>query len=412
MTKIGRRRYIFIDGSAVYFFCAGITSPSHQVILMTSASTHSESPIVIIGGGIIGLSLGWQLLRRGREVTIIERGTTGREASWAAGGLLAPHAEVGFEEEDFLRVGVRSLRLYPRFVDELAEDTGEKVPLDSRGTLIVGFNRDDTERIRRLYEFRKYLELPVEWLAGSEVREIEPILSPRVTAAISIPDDTQVNSRRLVDALKDAFLKRGGKLSENTPVTSIDIDGERAVGVSTATGKVVSDCVVLAAGCWSAHIDGVPEPLRPPVRPVKGQLISLRLSDEVTFGHIIRSPDIYIVPKDDGRLIVGASQEEKGFDKTPTAGEVMRMLERGWEAVPSIYDLPIESIDVGLRPGSRDHMPIVGASPIDSLYYATGHFRHGILLAPVTAYEMSGLIVDGTMAEDFLPFDPSRFAAK
>ncbi len=377
---------------------------------MSSAFRQREQPVAIVGGGIIGLSIGWQLLRRGQEVTIFERGSTGREASWIAGGLLAPHTEVGFEDEAFLRAGLKGLEQYRRFLDELSDDTGDRIPIDPRRTLMVAFDRDDTERIRRLYEFRLQLGLPVEWLQGSEAREREPLLSPKVTAAMSLPDGGQVNNRRLVDALKRAFTKRGGSLREHTPVTSITIRNDRAVGVTTSESEIASRHVVLAAGCWSAQIDGVPAALRPPVRPVKGQMISLRQSDDVAFGHVVRSTDIYVVPKDDGRLLVGATQEEKGFDKTPTAGEVMRMLERAWEAVPSIYDLPIDSVDVGLRPGSRDHLPIIGATPISDLYYATGHFRHGILLAPLTAYAMSDLIVDGKMIDELVPFALTRFA--
>jgi len=364
---------------------------------------------VIVGGGIIGLSIGWQLLRRDREVIAFDRGGAGREASWVAGGMLAPHSEVGFEEEDFLRVGARSLELFPRLVGELEEDTGDRVSLDSHGTLIVALNRDDMARIRRLFEFRQHLGLPVEWMLGSEAREREPLLSPKVTAAISLPDDIQVNSRRLVKVLRDAFVKRGGRLEENTEVEAIEVRGDRAVGVSTPSGVTDADAVVLAAGSWSSRIGGIPDALRPPVRPIKGQVVSLRQNGDVHFKHVIRSPDIYLVPKDDGRLIVGASQEEMGFDKTPTAGEVMRMLERGWEAVPAIYDLPLESIDVGLRPGSRDHMPIIGATAIEKLYYATGHFRHGILLTPLTAYAMCDLIAGGNAWDDLASFDPRRF---
>jgi glycine oxidase len=372
-------------------------------------TSFGEQRIVIVGGGIIGLSLGWQLLRRGRGVTIYDRGDAGREASWVAGGMLAPHSEVGFEEEDFLRVGAKSLEMFPRFIDELEEDTGRRVALDPHGTLIVAFNRDDMERIRRLYEWRQHLGLPVEWMLGSEAKEKEPLLSPKVTAAISLPDDKQVNSRSLVEALKEAFVKRGGRLEENAPVESIEIRGDRVVGVATRMGINEATDVVLAAGCWSSRIGGIPETLRPPVRPIKGQVLSLRQNGDMNFTHVIRSPDIYLVPKDDGRLIVGASQEEMGFDKTPTAGEVMRMLERGWEAVPSIYDLPLESIDVGLRPGSRDHMPIIGATTIERLYYATGHFRHGILLTPLTAYAMCDLVADGKASEYLASFDPRRF---
>ncbi len=368
-----------------------------------------EAPVIVIGAGIIGLSLGWQLVRRGIPVVLCERGEAGRSASWAAAGMLAPHSEVGFEEEEFLRLGIESLNEFPRFLDEIEEDTGRRVLLDDRGTLIVGFHRDDTERIRRLYEFREHLGLAVKWLPGSEGREIEPLLSPKITAAIWLPDDCQINNRALVGALKDAFLARGGVLREHTPVRSIVMDTDRVRGVRTEEDEIVSSSVVLAAGCWSGLVDGIPENVKPPVRPVKGQIVSLRMGEEFRFEHVVRAPDAYLLPKDDGRLLVGATQEEMGFDVTPTAGPVMRLLERGWEAIPSIYDLAIDTIDVGLRPGSRDNEPLVGSTEVRGLYYATGHHRHGILLAPVTAYAMCDVILEGKTPDILAPFRPSRF---
>jgi glycine oxidase len=372
-------------------------------------SNEQTAPVAVIGGGIIGLAVGWQLLRRGRRVTIFERDRAGRAASYVAAGMLAPHAEVGFEQEEALCLGMESLGQYPDFLRELAEDSGESVTLDERGTLIVGFNRDDTERIRRLYRFREHLELPVRWLSGSDARDIEPLLSPKVTAAIWLPDDSQVNNRSLIAALIVAFRKRGGLLKENTAVRGVLTSDGRAVGVTTDNGEHAASEVVLAAGCWSKQIDGIPAGVRPPVRPVKGQIVTLRMNDELEFGHVIRAPDVYLLPKDDGRLLVGGTQEEMGFDTTPTAGSVLGLLERGWEAVPFIYDLAIESIEVGLRPGSRDHEPIIGAAPLERLYYATGHHRSGILLAPITAYGLSELIVRGRSPDVLEPFKPSRF---
>jgi glycine oxidase len=372
---------------------------------MTTNRDSSAPPAVVIGGGIIGLSLGWQLLRRGVPVVLFERDKVGRAASWAAAGMLAPHSEVGFEEEEFLRLGIESLREYPRFLDELSSDAGRRVPLDDRGTMIVGFHRDDTERIRRLYEFREELGLPVKWLPGSAGREIEPLLSPRITAAIWLPDDCQINNRDLIEVLKDAFVARGGVLREDTPVRSFVIEDDRAIAVRTDDEEIAASSVVVAAGCWSAQIEGI----KPPVRPVKGQIVSLRMNGEFEFRHVVRAPDAYLLPKNDGRLLVGATQEEMGFDLTPTAGPVMRLIERGWEAIPSIYDLAIDSIDVGLRPGSRDNEPLIGPTEVSDLYYATGHHRHGILLAPVTAYALCDMILDGKTSELLAPFHPSRF---
>lgn len=376
---------------------------------MEELCAEKDRPVAVVGGGIIGLSVGWQLVRRGKPVVLFERERSGRAASWIAAGMLAPHAEVGFEEEDFLRMGLESLREYPRFLQELEADTGHRIRLDERGTLIVGFDRDDSERMRRLYEFRRGLELPVDWLAGSEARDIEPLLSPRVTSAIWLPDDGQVNNRAVLEALREAFVTCGGDLRENCPVTAIHCDGDRARGVEASGETHGASAVVVAAGCWSGGIKGIPEALRPPVRPVKGQLVSLRMNGDTALGRAVRAPDVYLLPKDDGRLLVGASQEEMGFDDQPTAGPVLRLLQRGWEAVPFIYDLPLENVDVGLRPGSRDNEPIIGAAPIPGLYYATGHHRHGILLAPLTAYAMSELIIDGGTRPCLEAARPERF---
>ncbi len=363
------------------------------------------------GGGIIGLSVGWQLARRGHDVVIFERDRAGRAASWVAAGMLAPVSEFGFENEGFLELGRRSLALFPQFLEEVAADAGVGLALDTRGTLVVGFNRDDNERIRRVYNFREHVGLPVRWLTGTEARDIEPLLSPRASAAMWIPDDHQVDNRLLVEALKTAFENVGGVIHENTPVEAFRCEKGRFRAVVTPRGEHAADAAVLAAGCWSGTIPGLPEELAPRVRPVKGQIVSLRANENYELAHVVRAPDCYILPKGDGRVLIGATEEEMGFDDTATAGPVMRLIERAWEAVPSIYDLAIESIDVGLRPGTRDHEPLLGASGIDGLILATGHYRHGILLAPVTAHVISD-VVEGLPAPEWLePFAPSRFHA-
>jgi len=368
--------------------------------------------VAVIGGGIIGLGIGWQLAKRGHDVTIFERDAAGRSASWVAAGMLAPVSEFGFENEDFLELGRRSMALFPGFLEQVSGETGIPVALDTRGTLVVGFNRDDNERIRRVYDFREDAGLPVRWLTGTEAREIEPLLSPRASGAMWIPDDHQVDNRLLVGALKAAFQNAGGKLYENTPVQSFVCEHGRFRAVVTAGGDYCADTAVLSAGCWSGTIPGLPDELIPRVRPVKGQIVSLKTDPAYEFAHVIRAPDCYLLPKGDGRVLVGATEEEMGYDTTATAGPVMRLIERAWEAVPSIYDLAIDSIDVGLRPGTRDHEPLLGNSGIDGLILATGHYRHGILLAPVTAHVISD-VVEGVPAPAWLePFAPSRFHAK
>jgi glycine oxidase len=371
-----------------------------------------EENVAVIGGGIIGLSVAWQLARRGRPVTVFDRAEAGKGASWAAAGMLAPVSEFGFENEDFLDFGQRSMEVFPRFLDELAADGGGSVSVDTKGTIVVGFHRDDTERIRRIYSFRQDRGLSVKWMTGSEARELEPLLSPKAASAMWIPEDHQIDNRALVDALKLALVKSGGRLVEGTPVTSIRNESGRCAGVVTDEGEHPAGTTVLAAGCWSGGIAGIPDELAPKVRPVKGQIVSLRTDDTFGFTRVIRAPDAYILPKDDGRILIGATEEEMGFDTTPTAGPVMRLIERAWEAVPSIYDLPIEEIGAGLRPGTRDHEPLIGDSGMDGLLFATGHYRHGILLAPVTAYALSEMILEGKTPDYASPFSPARFQKK
>jgi glycine oxidase len=387
-----------------------VIMPEREPFAMKHQSNKSSDlPIAIIGGGVIGLSIAWQLARRGASVVLFERDTAGRAASWSAAGMLAPLSEVGFEEEDFLLLGQESLRRYPQFLDELAKDSAIDVSLDTQGTLLVGLDRDDAERLRRLFEFRVHLGLPVEWMSGGGAREIEPLISPRVSSAIWIPDDHQIDNRLLTDALKNAFEKCGGTLHENLPVRKISINNGRASDVHTDDHSFEAAKIVIAAGCWSKQFNGIPKELLPPVRPVKGQIITLKADDTFAMSHVVRAPDAYLLPKADGRVILGASEEEMGFDTTITAGPVYKLLERGWETIPAIYDLAVDEIEAGLRPGSRDHDPIVGETPIAGLYYATGHYRHGILLAPSTAYEMSRLLLDDKSSLLFAPFKPGRF---
>jgi glycine oxidase len=365
--------------------------------------------VVIVGGGIIGLSIGWRLRRAGRPVTIFERDAAGRAASWMAGGMLAPVSEYGFEHEAFLDLGVKSLARYPSFLDELAADSGRTVSLDTRGTLSVGLDRDDAEALRRVYRFREHRGLPVQWLSGSEAREIEPQLSPRVASGMWIPDDYQVNNHELVEALIAAFTALGGELREHCPVRALRRGEGGVEGIETESGPENAGVVIIAAGCWSGGIEGVPDEVRPPVRPVKGQIVCLREADGFHLGRVVRTPDCYLAAKGDGRLLVGATEEDMGFDTAPTAGPVMRLIERAWEAVPGIYDLPIDSIDVGLRPGSRDHLPIIGETALPGLVLATGHYRHGILLAPVTADAVSELVAGDGLPAGLEDFAPSRF---
>ena len=374
--------------------------------------------ILIIGGGVIGLGIGWQLAKSGASVTIYEQAEAGRAASWAAAGMLAPLAEAHTEEPELLKLGCQSLALYPQWVRELEADAEMPIGYRVEGTLIVGLEPDDTHQLRHLYASQQDLGLNVEWLTGRAAREIEPALSPRVTAAIHCETDHQVDNRRMVKALQRAYQKYGGALHENNAVESIQIENRIATGIKTQDGeKYNADVIMLSAGCESAQIQGLPDAIRPPVRPVKGQMLALQMEDGITVKNVIRTVrarypmSVYLVPRTDGRLIVGATSEEMGFDTRLTAGGVFELLRGAWEAVPGIYELPLLETWTGLRPGSRDNAPILGETPIENLIYATGHYRNGILLTPITAYEVSKLVLTGETSETIAPFRLDRFLA-
>lgn len=371
----------------------------------------SEQPVVIIGAGVIGLALGWELARAGRAVVVFERGAAGRGTSWLAAGMLAPDAEIGFEELALYRLSRESLRRWPAFVRDLEADGGRPVDYRTEGTLVVADDRDSAEALRRRYAFQKEHGLAVEWLTGAEALEIEPFLAPRLAAAVFSPADHQVDNRRLVDALRAALQRQGGHLHEHTPVRAVVPDAHAPAVVTEAGERVEAAAVVLAAGVWSRAVEGLTAEARPPVRPVKGQMIELKMQRPFALRHVVRGPDAYLAPKSDGRLLVGATSEEMGFDTHVTAGGLYTVLEGAWEVVPGIYDLPVTDTWAGLRPASRDHAPLLGpAAP--GVVFATGHYRHGILLAPVTAGEIARLLLQGETSPWLAPFAPGRFEGR
>lgn len=349
-------------------------------------------PHIIVGGGIMGLAIGWRLLYEGAEhVVIFEADEAVRSsAAWVAAGMLSPRAEAGFEDMDVYEEGVRSLDLYPQFLDELRSDAGDLVPrLDRSGILVLATNTDEIRELDRQYDFRKRANIPVERLSGEATREREPLLSTKVKASLWLEQEAQINNRQLCLALKAAFLKRGGVLHEHCKISEIIVANGRAVGVRFGEDEMDGQSITIAAGAWSSTIGGI-TPI--PVRPVKGQMIGLRFTPQSRLKQPIRAPRVYLVPKDDGRLLVGATAEEAGFDRRVIAGSIMELLHFAWEIVPAIYELEIEEIIASFRPATRNHRPIVGKSGTENLYYATGHWRHGILMAPLTAYTISKII--------------------
>jgi glycine oxidase len=366
--------------------------------------------VAVIGAGAIGLSIAWRVL-------VLERGVPGSGTSHHAAGMLAPIAEVAAGEEPLLALGLRSAQLFEAFVSELEAASGESVGYTRCGTLLVARDRDEADALERELALRTELGLNVERLRASAARRLEPALAPTLRLALDLPADHAVDPRALVAALAAAFDAAGGELRCGTPVTSVDVgdDGARARarGVVLANGTVVrAEHVVVCAGVWSASLGGVPAGQMVPLRPVKGQI--LRVRDPAGPGlltRVVRMGPSYITPRGDGRYVIGATSEERGFDQTVTAGAVFELLRDASELVPGVSELVVDELTAGLRPATPDNLPAIGPAPdVDGLWWAVGHRRGGILLSPVTAQ----LIVDGIAggsAELPAVFDPGRFAA-
>ncbi len=374
----------------------------------TSGSTAPR--VAIIGAGVCGLGIGWRLAQAGCAVDVFDKGAAGHGASWAAAGMLAGGVETEPGEEALLPLAQLSQRMWPAFARELEAAAGIDVEYRAEGTLVVALTRDDVELLRFNYEFQAGLGVELEWLTGAEARRREPHLKPGIAAAVFSPADHQVDNRKLGIALKVAYLRAGGRLHENTEVTALDIEAGRARGLWLGGTRHVADVVVLAAGAWSPDLAGLPAAVRPPVRPVKGQMLALQMDPAAPLiEHVVWVPKAYLVPRNDGRLLVGATVEEKGFDDSLTAGGVFALLEAAWRALPAIEDLPIAELWAGFRPTSRDDAPILGPTSVDGLLFATGHHRNGILLAPVTAEAVARFVLEGKMMPGTEPFTIERF---
>jgi glycine oxidase ThiO len=368
--------------------------------------SRTDQHVLVIGAGIIGLSIGWELARSGSHVDLFDSGEAGQEASRVAAGMLAPDAELGFEETTLHALNTESRRRWPDFAARLEADTGVDVGLRTEGTLVVADDRDAAEALRRRYHFQQDQGLGVEWLSGEDARSKEPFLAPRLSAAIWSPTDHQVNNRAVVEALQKGVVQHGGHLHEHTPIEAVDPSANRPA-LTTADGdRVEGDVVIVAAGAWSRSIDGLDGAL--PIRPVKGETLGLNMTATFDLQHVVRGPEAYVVPKADGRLVVGATAEEKGFNGDVTAGGLYENLEGGWEVVPGLLDLSVDCTCSSFRPASRDNAPVLGpAAP--GVVAATGHYRHGILLTPVTAQEIARYVRTGTLSDWIEPFQPARF---
>jgi len=355
----------------------------------------TSADVAIVGGGIIGLSCAWRLRQHGRSVAVVDP-TPGAGASHVAAGMLAPVTEVHYGEQSLLALNLASAARWPDFAAELEHVTGQCIGYRRDGTLAVAADDDELRVLDTVRQFQESLCLRVTRLGRRACREREPALSPRVRGGVLAEDDHQVDPRSTVEALLLACERAGVRFER---ARAAEVAGGM---VETTDGPIACGVVVHAAGCWSGS----------PVRPVKGQILRLRFDPAAPpLIATVRGVDVYLVPRATGELVVGATVEEQGFDTAATAGAVYGLLHAGMRLVPGISELPIVEAGAGLRPGTPDNAPLLGPTDVEGVVAATGHYRNGVLLAPITAEIVAELVDTGVVPALARPFDARRFVA-
>ncbi|MEE1928739.1 glycine oxidase ThiO [Streptomyces sp. TRM 70351] len=371
--------------------------------------------VVMVGGGVIGLVTAWRAAQRGMRVTVVDPEPGGGAARVAA-GMLAAVTELHFGEETLLTLNLASAERYAAFAAELSEVSGQDVGYRACGTLAVALDADDRAHLRELHALQQRCGLTSQWLTGRECRRLEPMLAPGVRGGLRVDGDHQVDPRRLAAALLTACAA-AGVVFRRARAQRLLVGGDRARGVLLADGaELACDQVVLAGGSESGRLAGVPDDVLPPVRPVKGQVLRLRMPPgpapflSRTVRAVVRGGQVYLVPRTDGELVVGATSEELGWDTTVTAGGVYELLRDAHELVPGLTELPLAETRAGLRPCSPDNAPLLGPTALPGLQLATGHHRNGVLLTPVTGDALAASLATGELPEVARPFTPRRFA--
>jgi glycine oxidase len=388
---------------------------------------------VFVGGGVIGLACAWRAAQAGARVCVLERAEPPAGATNVAAGMLAPVGETSFGERELLEMMLASGALWSEFAAEVEAASGVETGYRRGGALHVALDRDEAGELRRRHDRQQELGLEAEWLTPRRCRELEPGLTPTFVGGVLAGDDASVDPRRLALSLAAALREAGGELRTATEVVDGLWDGERLVGVRTAPAgspdarnrcedkrqgdeagdgdEVRADVVVLCNGAWSGQTPWLSEEARPPVRPVKGEVVELRPreGEPVPAGRIVCSERVYLVPRPDGRLIVGATQEERGFDTVVTAGGVHELLREAYRVLPEVAEMEMVGMIAGLRPGTPDNLPIIGRRAVDGLLLATGHFRNGIMLAPITAEAVAATLTGAAPPAAIAAADPNRF---
>lgn len=367
--------------------------------------------ILIIGGGIIGLSLARALHKKGfKRIAVLEKGETGREASYAAAGMLAVQSETD-KPDEFFDFCSESNRLFSQFAEELFQETGVDIELDREGTLYLAFDETEVEKIKKRFDWQKKAGLAVEKLSAIETHKLEPFVSPDILGSLYFPNDWQVENRKLLRALEKYCELYGIEIRENTEVKNLLIENRKIAGAETETEKFRAETVILATGVWTSLIKAGSF-LLPEIKPVRGQMIEFQTAKRL-FGKVIYSPRGYLVPRRDGRILSGATVEDAGFDKTVSESATGFLRENALEIAPGLVNLDIRDQWVGLRPFASDGLPVLGAfGEIENLFIATAHYRNGILLAPATAKVLAEKIADKKHSEFLDKFSPRRLEKK
>jgi glycine oxidase len=402
---------------------------------------------IFVGGGVIGLACAWRAARRGASVVVLDRAAPPAGATRVAAGMLAPVGELAFGEPELLEMTLASAQLYPEFVAELEAASGESTGYSHQGALHIALDRDEAAELRRVHDLQRTLGLAAEWLPPRRCRELEPGLTPAFNGGVHVPGEAAVDPRALTRALLVALAAAGAevrsagekripagaggeeRLDERGANEGVDgakrrgesgadevvgaiFAGDRLAGVRTAAGEELrADAVVLAAGAWAGQAAWLPAAARPPVRPVKGQILELRSRDGApACRRIVASERVYLVPRPDGRLVVGATSEEQGFDTTVTGGGVHELLREAYRLLPDVAEMELVATMAGLRPGTPDNLPLIGPGSIEGLVLATGHYRNGILLAPLTADAVAALLAGEQLPEALAPAHPQRLS--
>ena len=368
--------------------------------------------ILIIGGGIIGLSIAWRLIGIGKKVIIIDKKNLGKEASWAAAGMLSGRLDLKPCEKKLLPIFEKSHLAWPKFAEELENKSGKSIGYKKEGTLRVVCDLHEEKKLKNNYDFLKNNKVNITWLSGDKIRDKEPYVSNNVLSGFFSPDDHHVNNRYILDALITILKKNKNNciFKENTEVEKIITNKNQVIGVKTNNEIIKTKEIIVCSGAWTSKIKNI-EIKEVPIRPVKGQMVCLKVPKNISLlKHILWRENVYLVPRNNSDLIIGATEEEMGYDKSLTVGGIYNLLKVAREVLPAIEDLSIVESWSGLRPTSRDDAPIIGPSKkLKGLIYATGHHKNGILLAPLTSSVIKNYYLNGNIGNDFNNFEPGRF---